>query len=124
MIYIDEEMLSWYYSILEELDDYERETGRTFGSDIQFLVSQATEVRHAITGGRSPTDDMVISYAWAEYDRQVDTARSIDQIPGIPYVKPAVTIAGWMATAMKYGMQLTGYDERVTRKLRERHHLD
>ncbi len=88
MIYIDEEMLSWYYSILEELDEYEQGTGRTFSSDIEVLVRGGAELRRAFTGARSPTDDMVISNAWEEYDRQVDRAtasNTIDQYPVIPY---------------------------------------
>ncbi len=121
-------MLSWYYSILEELDDYQEGTGSTLSADVEFLIETATAVRHAFTGARPSRDDLAIGHAWNKYDAIVDQSIGITtplyRNPRLrPYVRPAHTISRWMSNAMKYGMQLTGFDERTTRRMMDRHHL-
>ncbi len=127
--FIDEEMLSWYYSILETLDEYQEGTGSTLSADVAELVATTTAVRHAITGRRPMSHDDIIDRAWESYDRRVDRGVGITNflyvIPGVQAVTPAIragqTIGGWAAQSMKFGMQLFGYDESVTgRYYRER----
>jgi hypothetical protein len=120
--FIDEEMLSWYYSILETLDEYQEGTGSTLSADVAELVATTTAVRHAITGRRPLSHDVIIDRAWESYDRRVDRAVGITNfvyaIPGVQAVTPAIragqTIGRWTAQSMKFGMQLFGYDEMIT----------
>ncbi len=121
-------MLSWYYSILETLDEYQEGTGSTLSADVAELVATTTAVRHAITGARPSRDARVIDRAWESYDRRLD--RSIGMTnplygsPALrPYLRPAQSIARWTADAMRYGMQLFAFDERKTRRMIDRHHL-
>ncbi len=130
MIFIDDGMLSWYYSILETLDEYQEGTGGSLSADVAELVAITTAVRHAITGNtRWHRDSLVIDRAWESYDLQVD--RSIGMTSPLygspalrPYLRPAHSISRWTADAMKYAMQATGFDERKTRRMMHRHHLN
>ncbi len=120
--FIDEEILSWYYSILETLDEYQEGTGSTLSADVAELVTTTTAVRHAITGRRPLSHDDIIDRAWESYDRRVDDAIGFTNyafaIPGARAFAPAIragqTIGGWAAQGMKFGMQLFGYDELIT----------
>ncbi len=128
-------MLSWYYSILDELDDYQESTGSSLSADVEFLIQTSTDIRHAISGGRSDFDSYVIERGWQEYDAIVESSISLVLVPAYgltahpalapfrPVVKAGGTIARWTANAMKYGMQITGYDERIVRDFKEQHHI-
>ncbi len=131
MIWIDEEMLSWYYSILESNEEYAAATGSTFSADVAQLVVYTTEVRHLVTGTqRSDFDSRVIDRAWEEYDQIVERAIAPTHVFKyvLPQYRPVISagqqMARWVADGMKYGMQLTGYDERVVRDWKEEHHIN
>ncbi len=118
-------MLSWYYSILETLDEYQEGTGSTLSADVAGLVATTTAVRHAITGRRPMSHNLVIERAWESYDRRVDRAIASTNLvyvaPGArtftPVIRAGQTIGGWAAQGMKFGMQLFGYDDVVTTRL-------
>ncbi len=132
MICIDEEMLSWYYSILESNEDYAEATGSTLSADIVQLVEYGTAVRHIMTGKtRSDFDSRALDRAWEEYDSIVDRAIAPTNIfkfllprPLAPVVTAGQGMARWVADGMKYGMQLTGYDERRLQDWKEDHHIN
>ncbi len=133
MIFIDEEMLFWYYSILDSLDEYQKGTESTLSTDVEFLIDTSTDIRHMFTGKPSDKQQLVLDKAWEIYDDIVANSVRWVTVPatvvfkrlGYPGVGPAAgNIGTWTADGMKYVMKATGYDERIVREHMVRHHLD
>ena len=128
-------MLSWYYSILDELDEYQKGTGSTLSADVSELIDTSVEIRHMFTGKPSDKQQLVLDKAWETYERIADTAVTWVTAPAtymmkryMPQYAGAVAAGGnisrWTADGMKYVMKVTGYDERIVQQHMDRHHLD
>ncbi len=128
-------MLSWYYSILDELDEYQKGTGSTLSADVESLIQTSTDIRHMFTGKPSDKQQLVLDKAWETYERIADSAVTWVTAPATymlnryaPQFKGVGPAAGnlsrWTADGMKYVMKVTGYDERIVQQHMDRHHLD
>lgn len=113
MIYIDAELLEWYYSLV-----FESEESHAVAETVNNILEIADPPGRRSISGR-PTHQDMVDRSWAAYDRIVDDAvSSLDPI-GLqygPHVRTGQAIARTAAWFMKAGMRLSGLDDALVRE--------
>ncbi len=113
MIFIDAELLEWYYSLV-----LESEESHAVAETVNNILEIADPPGRRSISGR-PTHQDMVDRSWAAYDRIVDDAvSSLDPI-GFqygPHVRTGQAIARTAAWFMKAGMRLSGLDDALVRE--------
>ena len=111
MIFIDEELLEWYYSLV-----FESEESHAIAETANNILEIADPPGRRSISGR-PTHQDLVDRSWAAYDRIVDASvSSVDPIGMFsPHIRAGQHISRTMAWFMKAGMRLSGVDDSLVK---------